>query len=233
MAREALALVLGPPGDPRSNSVTLDIRSEIPPSRGLKSSSAVAVATLRAAHTALGRPSIDTSEIARQAAEISLRSRVSVTGAFDDAAACAGGGLVVADVHRRWLLFASEPPCGLVPVLWIPSASHLPVEELREKLKDAPPGAQDAVAEALRGHWAEAMRLNTRVIERALGYDLEPVKRRGLEAGARVCGVSGNGPALAFLCPPERVPEVVRSLESSEAQVVAVSFVPRSRGEAP
>ena len=77
--------------------------SNIPQSKGLKSSSAAANAILSAAADAAGI-SADPRELVRIGAKASIACGVSVTGAFDDASACMLGGLVFTDNKNMQLL---------------------------------------------------------------------------------------------------------------------------------
>jgi shikimate kinase len=72
------------------------VRSDIPISRGLKSSSAVSNAVVLAAARASGA-NLSDMEIVLTGIEESIRAGVTITGAFDDASACFFGGVAVTD----------------------------------------------------------------------------------------------------------------------------------------
>ncbi len=199
------------------------LRSSIPSARGLKSSSALAVAIARA--MLQGEPSPPRPEhLATLSADASLRSHQSVTGAFDDAMACARGGVVVAHVHHRKVLFVGDLPSHLAPVLWIPPETHPPAAKLRERWQEVPAELSEAIDLACRGDYLRAMGPNTRAVERALGYDYSALHRRGRDLGALASGVSGNGPAVAFVVPRNLQRALVQGLSGGEAHVLPAEF---------
>jgi shikimate kinase len=100
LVREALREGAARYGIPDNARIQFQLRSAIPSSRGLKSSSAVSTATLGAAAAAAGREPV-AEELAALSAEVCQRVGVSATGAFDDAMACLGSGFVVTDNPAR------------------------------------------------------------------------------------------------------------------------------------
>ncbi len=77
--------------------------SDIPVSRGLKSSSAAANAVIMATLDALGEQ-MDPLEAIRIGTKAAIAAKVSVTGAFDDACASLFGGVAITDNRSETLM---------------------------------------------------------------------------------------------------------------------------------
>ncbi|HET6730212.1 MAG TPA: shikimate kinase, partial [Nitrososphaeraceae archaeon] len=93
------------------NAIRIKISSEIPVGFGLKSSSAVSNAVALACQKLLDDDDgIDDIKILNQAADSSIEAGVSLTGAFDDSAACYFGGFVVTDNLSRKLISREPAP---------------------------------------------------------------------------------------------------------------------------
>jgi shikimate kinase len=203
------ALARAAPG--RAFSVYLEVDTEIPVAKGLKSSSAVSTATVRAVHRALEAPVPDEA-VAALVAEVGREVGASATGAFDDAMAGLVPGFVVTDNRTDRLLRRVPADPEWTAVVHLPPGEHPPSPDVRERFRPwAREGAQAADA-AVRGEWAEAMDRNTAVVERVMGYDYARLRQRLHGAGAVACGVSGMGPALVALAPRTRAAEVLAAM---------------------
>ena len=89
------------PGEDRL--VRVRTTSDIPVSRGLKSSSAAANAVIMATLDALGEQ-MDPLEAIRIGTKAAIAAKVSVTGAFDDACASLFGGVAITDNRSETLM---------------------------------------------------------------------------------------------------------------------------------
>jgi shikimate kinase len=207
-------------GQGPGRSMRLRLRSQVPASSGLKSSSAVGTATVLATARALGAdPSGE--EAARITAETSRAIGQSRTGAFDDNLASTTAGLCLTDNRTDSVLRIDPPPEDLVAVLWIPPGVHPPSPELAARFEAADP--TPAVALLLAGRIWEAMEANSIQVEALLGLDgaLRPVLRA---LGARAVGVSGLGPARAIIVPPENAADIASALPAGGAEIRTVRF---------
>ncbi|MGQ9478519.1 MAG: shikimate kinase [Thermoproteota archaeon] len=182
------------------------IRSEIPPRKGLKSSSAVSSAVALACLKELSGKA-DPIEAARYSAEASISSGVSVTGAFDDASACVLGGLVVTDNFERRLVVRRIVEPSLRVVILLPPGEMLSGSVDTGLFKPVEGLMRLAYRFALEGEEWNAMILNGLAVSAALGLDSRPAIE-ALRHGAVAAGVSGKGPAVAAVTPPERLDEV-------------------------
>ncbi|HXW67238.1 MAG TPA: shikimate kinase [Thermoplasmata archaeon] len=189
----------------------LSLASEVPVARGLKSSSAVSSAVALAVARATDA-SVGPTDIAAISARASIAAGVSATGAFDDALAGLTSGIVVTDNERRTRLAAIPLDPDLRVAVYIPEQTHAAAPDLHARLAREHEAGRRAAAASLRGDWVEAMRQNSELVERALGYDYAAARARLLDAGALACGVSGLGPALAAIAPSDRIASVERML---------------------
>ncbi|MCI4317789.1 MAG: shikimate kinase [Candidatus Lutacidiplasmatales archaeon] len=210
------------------------VESAIPVAKGLKSSSAVSVAVLRAAAAAYG--TAPTSEsIASASADVSLAIGLSATGAFDDALASASGGVVVTENGSRRVHVRGVVDPDWAVVLWTPGGSHAPSPTWAARFEAERGPARAAVAAADRGEWLTAMAANTELVERVMGYEYRPVRRALERAGALGSGVSGLGPTLATVVPRARIRDVVRQHPAGSTAVTSAEFAgpPMDRGGGP
>lgn len=200
------------------------VDSAIPVAKGLKSSSAVSVAVLRALAAASGHE-LPSESVAALSAEVSVAVGVSATGAFDDAASSATGGVVVTDnASCRVKVRGSLDPDWSV-VLWTPAGTHAPSPDWAARFRAKKGAALAAVEAAERGEWLAALEANTELVERVMGYDYRPLRRALERLGALGSGVSGLGPTLATLVPKSRVRDLVRGHPAGSASLTVAELV--------
>ena len=99
----------------------LDFRSDIPTGYGLKSSSAISSAVVLSCAKAFGKTMTD-EEILRLGAKTSIQTKVSITGAYDDACACYFGGFNVTDNLKMKLVHKELGPKELQAVIFLPKS---------------------------------------------------------------------------------------------------------------
>ncbi len=198
------------------------IDSEIPVSRGLKSSSAVANAAVLASARALD-VRLEPLQIVNIGVDAALEAHVTITGAFDDACASFFGGIVVTDNKSRKLEKTDRFRPDLMAVLHIPrriitkaSLAAIDFSSIRTKV-------DEAYRLALRADYLHALEANSAAYAPILGIDETPA-RRARAAGAVAAGVSGAGPAIIALVRPAHVDTVVRALEDGESEVRVASL---------
>ena len=78
----------------------ISVNSEIPTGYGLKSSSAISTAVAMAS-AKLFKPRMTDFEILSAGVDASIETKVSLTGAYDDACACYYGGFAVTDIIKK------------------------------------------------------------------------------------------------------------------------------------
>lgn len=194
--------------------------SQIPASRGLKSSSAVANAVMLAALDAVDAlEGHSDDELIRMGVEAALTAGVTITGAFDDASACFRGGLCLTDNTRKELLQRTEVDAALVAVI------HVPAQRISKPSiggldwKSLAPATTEAMRLATQGDWMQALRVNGEACAALLGVSQEPA-RAALEAGALTAGLSGTGPATAAVADAKHAKKVEKALRKLKTGAV-------------
>lgn len=169
--------------------------SEIPVSRGLKSSSCACNAILRAVFSTIG-VEIDPVDLIRLGVECAREAKVTVTGSFDDACGCGLGGLVMTDNRRDEILARSD--IGDYDVV-----IHVPRFKIRktglplDRLQAVAPRIQEAIDIAMEEPF-KAMTMNGRIISEASDVD-NSLAEKAIDMGALGAGMSGSGPAVAIV----------------------------------
>jgi shikimate kinase len=176
-----------------NKALMINISSEIPWGYGLKSSSAVSNA-LSLALTRLIREDFSDLEIINYGIDASLAANVSITGAFDDAAASYFGGFIVSDNYARKIIRQEKCDEYCIIILLPTNITRSDPLKLRSlaRLFDEP------VRLAKEGNYWEAMILNGVLVASILGIPYNPIKD-ALDEGAIAASVSGNGPAIAVV----------------------------------
>jgi len=194
------------------------IKSEIPISRGLKSSSAVSNAVTLATSNALGSRMQD-MELILAGIEESIKAGVTITGAFDDASACFMGGVVVTNNRSFTLLSRGTLDPDLDILIHVPerriskaSLKGLDFSPIREKV-------DHALDLALKGEYLKAMEVNSRAYSKVLDVS-EDIAELARKKGALGAGISGTGPATVIVCSRADVHEIHRALEREEGAVL-------------
>jgi len=192
--------------------------SEIPVAVGLKSSSSAAVAIAKAYLDAVGR-TLQAETILNLVAEASIRSRTSITGALDDAAACMLGGVVVTDNLARKIFLHEKLGENLAAVIYVPPGRTYTREFRRELLTPIRELVEEAHRLALNRQYWKAMTLNGLLHSAALGLPTAPAIE-ALKAGALAAGLSGTGPAVAAVCREDVVDRVGEAFRGFEGRVL-------------
>ena len=197
-------------GDGEGGTVVTD--SEVPMAAGLKSSSAAANATVLATLDALGVDVVESDadetdadvdgdggddtitkiDACRIGVNAARDVGVTITGAFDDAAASMLGGVVVTDNTEDALLARETREWDVL--VWTPPERAYSADADVDRCENVAEMA-DLVAElALDGRFGEAMTVNGLAYSAALDFDTDPA----VEAMPHCHGVSlsGTGPSV-------------------------------------
>ncbi len=194
------------------------IRSDIPISRGLKSSSAVTNAVTLAASRALGLELTDKA-LLDIAIDESIKAQVTVTGAFDDAAACFHGGIVVTDNTDRRILMSDRLDGDFEVIVHVPERQIRKSEVDKEKFASHRQRFEEALRLAMGGEYAAAIDLNSRLCSEILGVPND-VADAARASGAYAAGITGTGPATVVLCRSDRLQAVAESIQQFEGEII-------------
>lgn len=214
-----------PKNELEKHRLKISVKSEIPSGYGLKSSSAISsVVSLGCAK--LFRPQIDDLEVLRHGVEASIESKVSITGAFDDACACYFGGFVVTDNHSLKIIKSEKAPEDLSAVIFVPRSRK---RGNVKKLKILDSVFAQAWSLANNSDYWNAMLLNGLATSTIL--DSNPrILTDLIEAGALAASVSGNGPSIAAIAKKENISSVKRAFSSHEGTTI-VSEINNKKAE--
>jgi len=184
----------------------VETTSNIPIARGLKSSSVAANAVTLATLAALDE-NLDDLVAVNLGVDAALDARVTVTGAFDDACASYFGDIVVTDNYNRKILKQFHPEQEYAVLIHVPPEKSYTAKSNVERMRLIAGEAKALHRLALLGDYWRALTLNGLVYSTVLGYDTR-IAVDALAAGATASGLSGTGPAVAAIVPPERVDSV-------------------------
>ncbi|MFN4336656.1 MAG: shikimate kinase [Candidatus Nitrosocaldus sp.] len=225
----------------KDKDIDIEIRSKIPMGYGLKSSSAISNAIALACHRLInahddgcnGSDGITARDIhiIDAAVSASIESKVSITGAFDDACACYFGGIFVTDNHARRILKHERVDERIDVVILLPMGVRRS-DPMKLKQPLLVEHFNHAVKLAEDGRYWDAMVLNGLLVSSLLSIPYHLVLE-ALENGALAAGISGNGPAVTAITDSEKKAgdiasvwqnygEVIRSRASNEKAMVSI-----------
>lgn len=197
----------------RSHKIDIAISSEIPAGFGLKSSSAISSAVALACSKAFGLGLSD-RQVLLAGVEASIASKVSMTGAYDDACSCYYGGFNVTDNAARRTVRHQRAPDGMSAVIFIPRNRR---RGNIKKLRHMGPVFEVAWNLARKTEYWKAMTINGLAVASVLGSDAGLVANLA-EKGALAASVSGNGPSIAAIARDDSVQSVKKAFANSSIE---------------
>jgi shikimate kinase len=208
--------------------VTVSTESEIPEGKGLKSSSAASNSITLAALSAL-RVITEDIDIVKLAVIASLKSGVTLTGAFDDACASFFGGFVVTDNLSRKIVKQELAPENLSVLIYIPEEQIYTKDFDKKTIMFQKDKVSEAYNLARQGEYWKAMILNGNIHSTALGLTLLPAEQ-ALKSGAIAAGLSGTGPAVAAVCHSDAINEIKGSWQQLPGDI-KITAINNSKAE--
>jgi shikimate kinase len=194
-----------PKNELHKTKIRINLESEIPTGYGLKSSSAISSAVALAC-AKLFRPKWNDSQILISGVNASIESKVSITGAYDDACGCYYGGFAVTDNYKRKIIKSEKGPRNLVAIIFIPRSRK---RGNVKNLKNLRPIFDQAWNLARNSDYWNAMILNGLATSTILNSDPQIIIDL-IEKGALGASVSGNGPAITAISKKENVSSIRR-----------------------
>jgi shikimate kinase len=192
--------------------------SQIPSSRGLKSSSAAANAIILAGLDAMGH-AMEPIDVVQMGVDCALDAGVTLTGAFDDAVSTMFGGAVLTDNEDRNIIEWLEVPSGLEVLFLVPERRIAKSTINRSDFDPIHDEVQHAFELALSGQIAEAINLNGRAYAPIMGVDTTPADA-ALAAGAWAAGMTGTGPAITVLVAADELEAVLAALAPFNTEII-------------
>jgi shikimate kinase len=180
------------------NKIEITLESDIPTGYGLKSSSAISSAVSLAC-SKIFKPKLTDRQILLAGVEASIESKVSITGAYDDACSCYYGGFNVTDNAKRNRIHAEKCTDDLIAVIFIPKNRR---RGNLQNLKILSAIFENAWELAKKSDYWNAMNINGLATAAILNSDPKIIINL-LEQGALAASVSGNGPSIAAITKKE------------------------------
>ena len=211
--------------DLEKNKITVTLTSEIPTGYGLKSSSAISSAVALAC-AKIFKPKLTDHQILLSGVEASIESKVSITGAYDDACSCYYGGFNVTDNGKRKRIQFEKVPTNLIAVIFIPKNRK---RGNLKKLKILSPIFNNAWELAKEKKYWESMIINGLATSTILNSDPKIIVDL-IEKGALGASVSGNGPSIAAIVKKENEDNIKKIFGALEGNII-VSKVNNKKAE--
>ena len=211
--------------DLEQNKIVITLDSEIPTGYGLKSSSAISSAVALAC-AKIFKSKFTDKQILLAGVDASIESKVSITGAYDDACSCYYGGFNVTDNAKKKRIHFEKGPTNLVVVIFIPK------NRKRGNLKNLKPLSsvfEKAWELARKANYWEAMIINGLTTASILNSDPEIITSL-IQKGALGASVSGNGPAVAAITKKENEANIKKVFSTLEGNLI-ISKVSNKKAE--
>jgi len=211
--------------DLEKNKITITLTSEIPTGYGLKSSSAIS-SVVALACAKIFKPKLTDQQILLAGIDASIETKVSITGAYDDACSCYYGGVNITDNAKKNRIYFEKAPSNLIAVIFIPKNRK---RGNLKKLKILSPIFNNAWELAKNKKYWEAMTMNGLATSSILNSDPKIIVDL-IEKGALGASVSGNGPSIAAIVKKENESNVKKIFGSLEGNII-VSKINNKKAE--
>ena len=199
----------------QNTKLELDFKSNIPTGYGLKSSSAISTAVTMACSKAFKRKFTD-KEILGIGVKSSLQTKVSITGAFDDACGCYYGGFNVTNNYKRNLVLRCPAPTNLQAIIFLPKSRK---RGNIKKLKNFKPAFEKAWELAKNSDFWNALILNGLATSSILNTNPKLILRL-MEKGAIGASISGNGPSIVAITKKGNNSNIKKEFSSLEGDII-------------
>ncbi|WP_415953609.1 shikimate kinase [Methanobrevibacter woesei] len=200
----------------------IETTSELPMASGLSSSSALSNAVTAISSKIISEEfnlePLSDFDIINLAIESSLKAKVTITGAFDDATASYFGGVTVTDNGARKLLI-KEPMEELPVLVYMPNFISKSGSSDVNKMKLMSPLVETAFEIAKNKDYFKALNLNGLIYAAALGFD-SSIAIEALNAGALASGLSGTGSSFVAICEEDKVDDIKDAWSLLDGRVI-------------
>ena len=211
--------------DLEQNKITVTLDSEIPTGYGLKSSSAISSAVALAC-AKIFKSKFTDQQILLAGVEASIESKVSITGAYDDACSCYYGGFNVTDNAKKKRIKHEKGPSNLIAVIFIPK------NRKRGNIKNLKVFAsvfENAWELAKKAKYWDAMIINGLATASILNSEPKIIANL-IEKGALGASISGNGPSIAAITKKENESAMRKIFSTLEGKII-VSKISNTKAE--
>jgi len=193
----------------------LDFKSNIPTGYGLKSSSAISSAVVLSCAKAFGKTMSD-DEILKLGAKTSIQTKISITGAYDDACACHFGGFNVTDNSKMRLLHREIAPKDLQAIIFLPKSRK---RGNLKKLKEFKDAFEKSWQLAKNSDYWNAAILNGIATSSILNSEPNLIMKL-MEKGALCATISGNGPSIMAITDRKNKSRVQKEFSGLDGKIM-------------
>ena len=198
-----------------------DVGNDITVTSSSAISTAVAMASAK-----LFKPKMNDFEILSVGVDASIETKVSLTGAYDDACACYYGGFVVTDNYKKKIIHSEKCLNHVSAVIFIPKSRK---RGNVRKLKVSSNTFEQAWNLAKKSDYWNAMILNGLATSPILSSEPQIIPKL-IESGALGASVSGNGPSIAAIVRNDSVSKIKRVFSSLDG-TTTVSEINNKKAE--
>ena len=211
--------------DLEQNKITITLDSEIPTGYGLKSSSAISSAVALVC-AKIFKSKFTDQEILLAGVDASIESKVSITGAYDDACSCYYGGFNVTDNAKKKRIKHEKGPSNLIAVIFIPKNRK---RGNLKNLKSLASVFENAWELAKKTKYWDAMIINGLATAAILNSEPKIITNL-IEKGALGASISGNGPSIAAITKKENESDMRKIFSTLEGKII-VSKINNTKAE--
>ena len=198
-----------------NTKLELDFKSNIPTGYGLKSSSAISSAVVLSCAKAFGKTMSD-DEILKLGARTSIQTKISITGAYDDACACHFGGFNVTDNSKMKLLHREIAPKDLQAIIFLPKSRK---RGNLKKLKEFKDAFEKSWQLAKNSDYWNAAILNGIATSSILNSEPNLIMKL-MEKGALCATISGNGPSIMAITDRKNKSRVQKEFSGLDGKIM-------------
>ena len=198
-----------------NTKLELDFKSNIPTGYGLKSSSAISSAVVLSCAKAFGKTMSD-DEILKLGAKTSIQTKISITGAYDDACACHFGGFNVTDNTKMKLLHREIAPKDLQAIIFLPKSRK---RGNLKKLKEFKDAFEKSWQLAKNSDYWNAAILNGIATSSILNSEPNLIMKL-MEKGALCATISGNGPSIMAITDRKNKSRVQKEFSGLDGKIM-------------
>lgn len=191
--------------------------SNLPIAVGLSSSSAAANAVVLATLAAAGK-GLPKAEVLNLGVDAAIEAGVTITGAFDDAAASLLRCGVITDNFRRRVLKRFRVDGGLDVLIHVPPTKLYTAEVDVARVKPIK-GLVEMIHRRAFQDPLGALSLNGLAYSHALDHDPMPALD-ALSCGALAAGLTGTGPAFVAVAERDATPKIKKLWEKREGKIL-------------
>ena len=197
----------------------VSLSSEIPTGYGLKSSSAISSAVSLGC-AKLFRSDMTETEILRIGVDASIKTKVSLTGAYDDTCGCYYGGFNVTDNYKKKIIHSEKCLDDISAIIFLPKSRK------RGKIKKL--GTLANVFErawnfARNSDYWNAMIMNGLATSAILDSDPKIISEL-IQNGALGASISGNGPSIAAVAKNDVLADIKKIFARLDGKVTTTEI---------